>query len=311
MSKLNQNESKSSHNFRHLIPTMADENSLSHFVILAKKFPILEADEEFKLAKRWHEEQHEESAHALLQSHLRLVAKMASGYRGYGLPIHDLLAEGNIGMMQALKKFDPGKGFRFSTYAMWWIDATIKDYILKSWSLVKMGTTASQKKLFFGLRALRSKLKEQHNDRSLEGNLSEELVQEISKKLNVSREDVVMMHERMQGQEFSLNAVVSEEAGGEWQDWLLDESDNQEITLAHQQEFEKRHDLLQKAFQVLAKRESDVFMARRLEEPPKTLEELSEMYQISRERVRQIEMKAFEKIQKEVHKSAEKLGILN
>jgi len=311
VSTLNQNKSKSSHNFRHLIPNMADENSLSHFVLLAKKFPMLEADEEFKLAKCWHEEQHEESAHALLQSHLRLVAKMASGYRGYGLPLHDLLAEGNIGMMHALRKFDPGKGFRFSTYAMWWIDATIKEYILKSWSLVKMGTTASQKKLFFGLRALKSKLRDQHGDLSHEGNLSEELVQEISKKLNVSREDVLMMNERMQGQEFSLNSIVSEEIGGEWQDWLLDESENQEVTLAHQQEYEKRHSLLQEAFQVLAKREYDVFIARRLEEPPKTLEELSEIYQISRERVRQIEMKAFEKIQNEVHKSAEKIGILN
>jgi RNA polymerase sigma-32 factor len=306
-----QKESQNYRNFRHFIPNMRDENSISHFVLLAKKYPILEAEEEFKLAKRWHEEQHEESAHALLQSHLRLVAKIVSGYRGYGLPAHDLFAEGNIGMMQALKRFEPDKGFRFSTYAMWWIDATIKEYILKSWSLVKMGTTASQKKLFFGLRALKNKLRNQGNEENQDGMLSEQMVLEVSQKLNVTSEDVIMMEQRMQGQEFSLNSVVNAETGGEWQDWLLDDGDNQEVSFAHQQEFEKRHALLKEAFQILAKRERDVFMARRLEEPPKTLEELSEVYQISRERVRQIEMKAFEKIQKEVHKSAEKMGILN
>lgn len=311
MSLSNSKEPQGSQNFHHLIPNMSDENSLSHFVLLAKKFPILEQDEEFKLAKRWHEEQHEESAHTLLQSHLRLVIKIASGYRGYGLPAHDLLAEGSIGMMQALKRFEPDRGFRFSTYAMWWIDATIKEYILKSWSLVKIGTTASQKKLFFGLRALKNKLKAQGTGEDREGFLSEEIVQEVSKELNVTREDVIMMDQRMQGQEFSLNAVLNIDTGGEWQDWLLDEKDNQEESLAHQQEFEKRHALLKEAFQTLEKREFDVFMARRLEEPPKTLEELSEVYKISRERVRQIEMKAFEKIQKDVHKSAKKIGILN
>ncbi|AIL12812.1 RNA polymerase sigma 70 [Candidatus Paracaedimonas acanthamoebae] len=290
---------------------MSDENSLSHFVLLAKRFPILESGEEFKLAKRWHEEQHEESAHALLQSHLRLVVKIASGYRGYGLPAHDLLAEGSIGMMQALKRFEPDKGFRFSTYAMWWIDATIKEYILKSWSLVKIGTTASQKKLFFGLRALKNKLMGQGSEENRDGILSEEMIQEVSQKMNVTREDVIMMDQRMQGQEFSLNSVLNIDTGGEWQDWLLDEADNQEERFAHQQEFEKRHALLKEAFKTLEKREFDVFMARRLEEPPKTLEELSEVYQISRERIRQIEMKAFEKIQKDVHKSARKIGILN
>jgi len=311
VSPSSQKEFQDSQNFRHLIPNLGDENSLSHFVLLAKKFPILEPDEEFKLAKRWHEEQDEESAHALLQSHLRLVAKIASGYRGYGLPAHDLLAEGSIGMMQALKRFEPDKGFRFSTYAMWWIDATIKEYILKSWSLVKIGTTASQKKLFFGLRALKAKLMGQGNGENRGGALSEEMVKEVSQKLNVTREDVIMMEQRMQGQEFSLNSVLNVETGGEWQDWLLDETDNQEESFAHQQEFEKRHALLKEAFQTLEKREFAVFMARRLEEPPKTLEELSEVYQISRERVRQIEMKAFEKIQKDVHKSAKKIGILN
>lgn len=311
MSLSSQKESQDSQDFRHLIPNMSDENSLSHFVLLAKKFPILEQAEEFKLAKRWHEEQHEESAHALLQSHLRLVAKIASGYRGYGLPTHDLIAEGSIGMMQALRRFEPDKGFRFSTYAMWWIDASIKEYILKSWSLVKIGTTASQKKLFFGLRALKSKLMGQRSNGSQNDILSEEQIQQVSQKLNVAREDVIMMDQRMQGQEFSLNSVLNVETGGEWQDWLLDETDNQEESFAHQQEFEKRHTLLKEAFKTLEKREYDVFRARRLEEPPKTLEELSDVYQISRERVRQIEMKAFAKIQKDVHNSAKKIGILD
>ncbi len=311
MSLSSQKESQDVQDFKNLIPNLSDENSLSHFVSLAKKFPILESTEEFKLAKRWHEEQHEESAHALLQSHLRLVAKIASGYRGYGLPVHDLLAEGSIGMMQALKRFEPDKGFRFSTYAMWWIDATIKEYILKSWSLVKIGTTASQKKLFFGLRALKSKLMREEREENQGGSLSDKMIEEISQKLNVPREDVTMMEQRMQGQEFSLNAVLNVETGGEWQDWLLDETENQEESFAHQQEFEKRHTLLKEAFHTLEKREFDVFKARRLEEPPKTLEELSIVYQISRERVRQIEMKAFEKIQKDVHKSAKKIGLLN
>lgn len=311
MSLSSQKESQNSQNFRHLIPTMRDENSLSHFVLLAKKFPVLEQAEEFKLAKKWHKEQHEESAHALLQSHLRLVTKIASGYRGYGLPAHDLIAEGSIGMMQALKRFEPDKGFRFSTYAMWWIDAAIKEYILKSWSLVKMGTTASQKKLFFGLRSLKSKLMGPTNNGSHGEALSEEQIQQVSQKLNVDREDVIMMEQRMKGQEFSLNSVLNVETGGEWQDWLLDETDNQEESFAHQQEFEKRHSLLKEAFKTLEKRELDVFKARRLEEPPKTLEELSEVHKISRERVRQIEMKAFEKIQKDVHKSAREIGILD
>jgi len=275
------------------VPALTPEGNLSRYLQDIRKFPMLEPDQEFMLAKRWQEDDDTEAAHQLVTSHLRLVAKIASGYRGYGLPLAELISEGNVGLMQAVKKFDPDRGFRLSTYAMWWIRAAIQEYILHSWSLVKMGTTAAQKKLFFNLRRLKGKLQAIE-----EGDLSPENVEKIAKELAVAEADVVSMNRRLSGSDQSLNAPLKVDGDGEWQDWLVDESASQETVLAEEDELSKRRDLLATAMQGLNKRERHILTERRLKEDPTTLEDLSKVYGISRERVRQIEVRAFEKIQK-------------
>jgi RNA polymerase sigma-32 factor len=273
--------------------------NLSRYLSQIRKFPILEAEEEFILAKNWTEREDTEAAHKLVTSHLRLVAKIAMGYRGYGLPLGDLISEGNVGLMQAVKRFDPDKGFRLSTYAMWWIKASIQEYILRTWSLVKIGTTAAQKKLFFNLRKIKGQL--QAID---EGDLSPENVQKISERLNVSETEVVSMNRRLSGPDNSLNAPLAADGDGEWQDWLVDESANQEEVLGQAEELAGRRKLLANSLTNLNERERYIFVERRLTENPKTLEELSEEYNISRERVRQIEVRAFEKVQKSIKTAA-------
>ncbi len=275
------------------LPTVASEGSLSRYLSEIRRFPMLTPDEEFMLAKRWQEHQDSEAAHKLVTSHLRLVAKIAMGYRGYGLPIGELISEGNVGMMQAVKRFDPDRGFRLATYAMWWIRAAIQEYILHSWSLVKMGTTAAQKKLFFNLRRLKGQL--QAID---EGDLSPENVSEIARRLSVPEEDVINMNRRLASQDHSLNAPLRAEGEGEWQDWLVDQSETQETLFAEHEELSQRRNQLQEAMKVLNDREQHILTERRLKEDPSTLEELSQEYGISRERVRQIEVRAFEKLQK-------------
>ena len=265
---------------------------LSVYLAQIKKFPMLDAEEEYMLAKNWREDGNLKSAHKLVTSHLRLVAKIAMGYKGYGLPINEMISEGNVGLMQAVKKFEPEKGFRLATYAMWWIKASIQEYILRSWSLVKIGTTTAQKKLFFNLK----KLKNQIAPHS-EGDLKTEHVNEIANKLDVSKEEVVSMNRRLSGKEFSLNAQVGED-GDEWQDWLADKELDHDLKFAHQEEMEQRKDLLKKSIEVLNDREKEILFARRLSDDPATLEELSVKFKISRERVRQIENKSFEKLQK-------------
>jgi RNA polymerase sigma-32 factor len=260
---------------------------------------MLEADEEFMLAKRWREHGDTDAAHRLVTSHLRLVAKIAMGYRGYGLPLGELISEGNVGMMQAVRRFDPDRGFRLATYAMWWIRASIQEYILHSWSLVKMGTTAAQKKLFFNLRKIKGQLQEIE-----EGDLSPESVKEIAKRLAVPEEDVVSMNRRLAAPDHSLNAPLRVDSEGEWQDWLVDESDSQETVLADREEFANRHELLLGAMKNLNKRERHILTERRLKDNPATLEDLSREYGISRERVRQIEVRAFEKLQRAVKNAA-------
>ena len=278
--------------YKNNIPTISNEGNLSAYMAQIKKFPILEAKEEYMLAKAWVDHGDLKSAHKLVTSHLRLVAKIASGYRGYGLPISELISEGNMGMMHAVKRFDPEKGFRLATYAMWWIKASIQEYILRSWSLVKIGTTTAQKKLFFNLK----KLKNQIAPRT-EGDLREEHVNEIANKLDVSKDEVVSMNRRLSGKEFSLNAQVGED-GDEWQDWLVDKELDHDLKFAHQEEMEQRKDLLKNSIKVLNDREKEILYSRRLNDNPTTLEDLSKKYKISRERVRQIENKAFEKLQK-------------
>lgn len=273
--------------------------NLSRYLSGIRKFPILEPQEEFMYAKNWAEREDTESAHKLVTSHLRLVAKIAMGYRGYGLPLGELISEGNVGLMQAVKRFDADRGFRLSTYAMWWIKASIQEYILHTWSLVKIGTTAAQKKLFFNLRKLKGQL--QAID---EGDLSPENVQKISERLNVSETEVVNMNRRLAGPDNSLNAPLRAEGDGEWQDWLVDESANQEEVLGDQEELAGRRKLLANALTGLNDRERHIFVERRLTEGPKTLEDLSEEYNISRERVRQIEVRAFEKVQKAIKSAA-------
>jgi RNA polymerase sigma-32 factor len=273
--------------------------NLSRYLSGIRKFPILEAQEEFMYAKNWAEREDTESAHKLVTSHLRLVAKIAMGYRGYGLPLGELISEGNVGLMQAVKRFDADRGFRLSTYAMWWIKASIQEYILHTWSLVKIGTTAAQKKLFFNLRKLKGQL--QAID---EGDLSPENVQKISERLNVSETEVVNMNRRLAGPDNSLNAPLRAEGDGEWQDWLVDDSANQEEVLGDREELAGRRKLLANALTGLNDRERHIFVERRLTEGPKTLEELSEEYNISRERVRQIEVRAFEKVQKAIKSAA-------
>ena len=266
---------------------------LSLYLAQIKKFPMLDSEEEYMLAKNWRENGNLQAAHKLVTSHLRLVAKIAMGYRGYGLPVNELISEGNIGLMQAVKKFDPDKGFRLATYAMWWIKAAIQEYVLRSWSLVKMGTTTAQKKLFFNLKKIKNQIAPEQ-----EGDLKEDQVKEISKRLEVDSNEVINMNRRMMGQEKSLNAPIKSGETDEWQDWLVDDSLDQELIVSQKQEYDDKKELLQQAMQILNNREKEIIIARRLSENPKTLDELSKKYKISRERIRQIETKAFEKLQK-------------
>ncbi|MCR4282964.1 MAG: RNA polymerase sigma factor RpoH [Bauldia sp.] len=281
----------------------AGEGGLSHYLAEIRKFPMLAPDEEYMLAKAYKEHGDREAAHKLVTSHLRLVAKIAMGYRGYGLPIGEVVSEGNVGLMQAVKRFEPEKGFRLATYAMWWIKAAIQEYILRSWSLVKMGTTASQKRLFFNLRKVKGQIQALE-----EGELKPEQVDKIATKLGVSKEDVISMNRRLGG-DASLNAPIrgDMEGGGEWQDWLVDEAPTQESLLVENQEMDNRRKLLKDAMSVLNDRERRIFEARRLAEDPVTLEQLSSEFGVSRERVRQIEVRAFEKVQKAVKKTAREL----
>ncbi|WP_119420194.1 RNA polymerase sigma factor RpoH [Desertibaculum subflavum] len=278
---------------RALALTIGPEGGLARYLDEIRKFPILAADEEFMLAKRWREHGDTDAAQQLVTSHLRLVAKIAMGYRGYGLPIGELISEGNVGMMQAVKRFDPDKGFRLATYAMWWIRASMQEYILRSWSLVKMGTTAAQKKLFFNLRRMKGQLKQID-----EGDLPLEAVQKIAKDLGVPEDDVVQMNRRLAAPDHSLNAPLRQDGDAEWQDWLVDDTPSQENVLADRQEMDQRRQLLEGAMGGLNERERDILRERRLKEEPATLEDLSKKYSISRERVRQIEVRAFEKLQR-------------
>lgn len=279
------------------LPVMSAEGGLSRYLDEIRRFPMLEPNEEFMLAKRWREHGDRDAAHQLVTSHLRLVAKIAMGYRGYGLPIGEVVSEGNVGLMQAVKRFEPDKGFRLATYAMWWIKASIQEYILRSWSLVKMGTTANQKKLFFNLRKAKSKISALG-----EGDLRPEQVKTIATKLGVNEQDVIDMNRRLGG-DSSLNTPLREDGEGEWQDWLVDDSESQERRLVEAQESDNRHSALRKALDVLNPRERRIFEARRLAEDPITLEQLSEEFGVSRERVRQIEVRAFEKVQEAVKKA--------
>ncbi|MDQ2103258.1 RNA polymerase sigma factor RpoH [Azospirillum isscasi] len=281
------------------VPVISSESNLSRYLQEIRKFPMLAAEEEYMLAKRWQEIEDSEAAHKLVTSHLRLVAKIAMGYRGYGLPLSELISEGNVGMMQAVKRFDPDRGFRLATYAMWWIRAAIQEYILHSWSLVKMGTTAAQKKLFFNLRRLKGQMQAIE-----EGDMSAEQVRHIATTLDVPEQDVVNMNRRLGAPDHSLNAPLRADSEGEWQDWLVDETANQEISLAESEELGKRRKLLSAAMENLNERERDILVERRLRDNPTTLEDLSQKYGISRERVRQIEVRAFEKLQKAIRNAA-------
>ena len=278
---------------------------LSIYLAQIKKFPMLDAEEEYMLAKNWRENGNLQSAHKLVTSHLRLVAKIAMGYRGYGLPVNELISEGNLGLMQAVKKFDPDKGFRLATYAMWWIKAAIQEYVLRSWSLVKMGTTSAQKKLFLNLKKLKSQIAP-----GQEGDLKEDQVTEISKRLDVDSQEVVNMNRRMMGQEKSLNDPIKAGETDEWQDWLVDDSLDQELILSQQQEYNDKKGLLNNAMKILNDREKEIIVARRLSENPTTLEDLSKKYKISRERIRQIETKAFEKLQKSMINASKSKNLL-
>ena len=278
--------------FNNNLPTLSNEGGLSAYLEQIKKFPMLDAEEEYMLAKNWKTTGNIKAAEKLVTSHLRLVAKIAMGYKGYGLPVNEMISEGNVGLMQAVKKFEPEKGFRLTTYAMWWIKASIQEYILRSWSLVKIGTTTAQKKLFVNLKKLKNQIAPQS-----EGDMRNEHVSEIAKKLDVSKGEVVSMNRRLSGKEFSLNAPVGED-GDEWQDWLVDKELDHDLKFAHQEEMEQRKDLLKNSIKVLNDREKEILYSRRLNDNPTTFEDLSKKYKISRERVRQIENKAFEKLQK-------------
>jgi len=281
------------------LPALVGENSLGRYLSEIRKFPMLEPNEEFMLAKRWQEHEDSQAAHRMVTSHLRLVAKIAMGYRGYGLPMSEVISEGNVGLMQAVKRFDPDKGFRLATYAMWWIRAAIQEYILHSWSLVKIGTTASQKKLFFNLRRVKGQIKALE-----EGDMTPENVKEVATRLNVSEEDVVNMNRRLMAPDHSLNAPLRIDGEGEWQDWLVDETESQETRVADDQEFGRRKKLLDKAMLSLTPRERKILVERRLKDEPSTLEDLSTEFGISRERVRQIEVRAFDKLQRSIRKQA-------
>mgnify|MGYP001205709581 CR=1 FL=1 len=287
------------------LPSVSIEGSLSNYLAQIKKFPMLSAEEEYMLAKSWRDRGDLKSAQKLITSHLRLVAKIAMGYRGYGLPVSEMVSEGNIGLMQAVKKFEPEKGFRLATYAMWWIKASIQEYILRSWSLVKMGTTTAQKKLFFNLKKIKNQISS-----NTSGDLRKEHVEEISKRLNVKQEEVVSMNRRLLGKEKSLNDPIKDEDGGEWQDWLVDDKIDQELKLSHEQEFNQRKKLMNDSFGILNSREKEILTARRLSDEIATLEDLSKKYKISRERIRQIETKAFEKLQKSMLNAAKSNNLL-
>ena len=286
------------------LPSISSEGGLSAYLAQIKKFPMLDAEEEYMLAKNWKETGNLKSAEKLVTSHLRLVAKIAMGYKGYGLPVNEMISEGNIGLMQAVKKFEPEKGFRLATYAMWWIKASIQEYILRSWSLVKIGTTTAQKKLFFNLK----KIKNQIAPRS-EGELRNEHVSEIARKLDVTENEVVSMNRRLAGKEQSLNAPIGED-GDQWQDWVVDQDMDQELKFAQQEEMDQRKDLLKDSIKVLNEREKEILYSRRLTDEPLTLEDLSKKFKISRERIRQIENKAFEKLQKHMLNLAKSKNLL-
>ncbi len=289
------------------LPALQGEGGLSRYLSEIRKFPLLEPEEEYMFAKAWKEHEDPEAARRLITSHLRLVAKIAMGYRGYGLPVSEIVAEGNVGLMQAVKRFEPDKGFRLATYAMWWIRAAIQEYILRSWSLVKMGTTAAQKKLFFNLRKAKTKI-----NAIEEGDLTPEHTADIAIKLGVSQQEVTNMNRRLSGPDSSLNAPLRSESESEWQDWLADDTMDQETRLAETEELGERHALLTSALGELTDREREIIQARRLAEEPATLEELSQKYGVSRERVRQIEVRAFEKLQQQMKKTlAERRSQMN
>lgn len=282
------------------LAVISPEGGLSRYLTEIRKFPMLTKDEEYMLAKRWREHEDSQAAHRLVTSHLRLVAKIAMGYRGYGLPIGEVISEGNVGLMQAVKKFEPEKGFRLATYAMWWIRASIQEYILRSWSLVKMGTTAAQKKLFFNLRKAKSEISAIED-----GDLRPEQVEHIATKLGVTHDDVVSMNRRLAGPDSSLNSPLRSDSESEWQDWLVDDkAEDQETVVADTEEFTQRMGLLQDAMKGLTDRERHILTERRLKDDPTTLEDLASEYGVSRERVRQIEVRAFEKLQKAMHAAA-------
>ena len=287
------------------LPAIAIDGGLSGYLTQIKKFPILSPEEEYMLAKRWKKRGDLKSAQKLITSHLRLVAKIAMGYRGYGLPVNEMISEGNIGLMQAVKKFKPEKGFKLATYAMWWIKASIQEYVLRSWSLVKMGTTSAQKKLFFNLKKMKNQLAPNNT-----GDLNIEHVEEISKRLNVKKEEVVSMNRRLLGKDKSLNDPIKDENGGEWQDWIVDDKVDQELKFAHQQELTQRKKLMDDSMSILNPREKEILVARRLSEEVPTLDDLSKKYKVSRERIRQIETKAFEKLQKSILNAAKSNNLL-
>ena len=291
--------------FNSNLPTLTIERGLSKYLSEIKKFPMLPAEEEYMLAKSWKSRGDLKAAQKLVTSHLRLVAKIAMGYKGYGLPIGELVSEGNIGLMKAVKKFEPEKGFKLATYAMWWIKASIQEYILRSWSLVKMGTTTAQKKLFFNLKKIKNQL-----SANTTGDLNPEHVNEISKRLNVKKEEVISMNRRLHGKEKSLNDPIKDGNGTEWQDWIIDSNLDQESKLSQKQEFMKRKELMSNSMNVLNTREKEILIARRLNEDSCTLEDLSKKYRISRERIRQIEVKAFEKLQKAMLNTGQKNNLL-
>jgi len=287
------------------LPSISIDGGLSNYLTQIKKFPMLSPEEEYMLAKRWKKRGDLKSAQKLITSHLRLVAKIAMGYRGYGLPVNEMISEGNIGLMQAVKKFEPEKGFKLATYAIWWIKASIQEYILRSWSLVKIGTTSAQKKLFFNLKKIKNQLSINNNS-----DLKKEHIEEISKRLNVKKEEVVSMNRRLLGKEKSLNDPIKEEGGVEWQDWIVDDKIDQELKLSHKQEFTQRKKLMDQSMSILNPREKEILTARKLSEDIATLEDLSKKYNLSRERIRQIEMKAFEKLQKSMLNAAKSNNLL-
>ena len=288
-----------------MIPSISNEGNLSSYMEQIKKFPLLEAKEEYMLAKAWKNQGDVKAAHKLVTSHLRLVAKIASGYRGYGLPLSDLISEGNIGMMHAVKRFEPEKGFRLATYAMWWIKASIQEYILRSWSLVKIGTTAAQKKLFFNLKKIKSKISAIED-----GDLTPDQVDKIATELSVPHKEVISMNRRISGSDYSLNSPVTDDSNGEWQDWLEDDTQNQEASFADTEEYLIKKNILSDSLEYLNERERDIISERQLSENPLTLEELSNRYGVSRERIRQIEAKAFEKLQTKMTEKAKDINLL-